>query len=91
MFKTDNSVLILLLSLLQHLLASPGAVPFILLALDLCLDLLLAFLKTHDFRVLLLDVRHDLPLHLSLRLQLCLGLPHLVIEVVGFAFQFDLN
>ena len=72
--------------LLKHPLASPRTVALVFLSLDLTLDLLLSVLKPQYFRVLLLDIAHDLPLHLCGSLKLQLGLPHLVAEIVGLAF-----
>ena len=66
LFKSKESVFILLMLAFDGDFAGAGAEAFFFLDFDLVLDLLLLFFEAEDLEVLLLNVTHDLPLHLCL-------------------------
>ena len=66
LLKSKESVFILLLLALDGDFARTGTEAFLFLDFDLVLDLLLLFFEAEDLEVLLLNVTHDLPLHLRL-------------------------
>ena len=72
-FKSKNCVFILRLFPSLYLFSRLWILPFVLNLFNSQLELLLSVLKSHYLRVLHLNVRHDLTLHLSLMLQLLLG------------------